>query len=107
MRAVLLAAGLGSRLAPIVHDVPKPMVPIDGMPIIESNVRFLVAHGVRDLVVNLHHLPDVIVGHLGDGSWLGAEISYAPEPDLLGTAGTIGALADQLDETFLVLYADN
>lgn len=105
MRGVILAAGRGERLRPITGEIPKPMIPIDGRPIIEWVVRFLVDHGVDDLVVNLHHLPDVITAHLGDGSRFAARIAYLRESRLLGTARTLGRLPG-LDEPFLVALGD-
>ena len=107
MRALLLAAGKGTRLRPLTEDRPKPMIDVAGRPILEHNVRLLARHGVCDLVINLHHRPEVIVGHFGDGARFGVSIAYSYEPELLGTAGALNPIRSRLEETFLVVYADN
>jgi NDP-sugar pyrophosphorylase family protein len=83
------------------------MLEIGGRPILEHNVRLLVRHGIKDLIINLHHSPEVIERHLGDGAALGARITYSREPSLLGTAGAAKRVAPLLTDTFLVVYADN
>ncbi len=106
MRAMILCAGLGSRLGRLGAERPKPMLPVCGLPILRYGVANLVGHGVRDLVINTHHLGDLIRAELGDGSRLGARIQYIHEPQLLGTGGGLKhALAlldpDGRDEPFL------
>jgi NDP-sugar pyrophosphorylase family protein len=84
------------------------MVPLGGRPILEYTVRWLRKHGVRDLVVNLHHCADTIRDHFGDGSAFGVGITYSYEPQLLGTAGAIRACANLFKEgPFLIIYGDN
>jgi NDP-sugar pyrophosphorylase family protein len=107
VRAFVLAAGEGQRLRPLTEHVPKPMIEIAGRPILEHNVRMLVRHGVRDITINTHYMPDAVTAHFGDGSGLGARITYAHEPELLGTAGALNAVRGRFDETFLVAYGDN
>ena len=108
MRALLLAAGLGTRLRPYIDDRPKAMVPIGGRPLLEWTVEWLRDNGVRDLAINLHYLPEAVVDHFGDGTGLGVRIRYSHEPQLLGTAGALLPIADWLcDDTFLVVYGDN
>jgi NDP-sugar pyrophosphorylase family protein len=108
MKAVLLAAGKGERLGAVTQAIPKPMVAINGKPVIEWNVELCRRHGVERLFVNLHHLPEAIPAHLGDGSRYGLAIDYAVEPELLGTAGGVKQFAPGLgDEPFFVVYADN
>lgn len=108
MRAIVLAAGLGTRLGEITADTPKCMVEIDGVPVLERNVRWLVSHGITDIAINLHHLPDVVTDHLGDGRELGASIRWSYERRLLGTAGTLTSLRPWLaGGPFLVVYGDN
>lgn len=107
MKAMLLAAGEGSRLRPLTDEVPKPMVPIAGRPILEHNVRLLARHGVRDITINLHHKGDVIRRHFGDGAAWGVSIRYVEEPSLLGTAGGVKNALRDVDGTFLVAYGDN
>lgn len=108
MRTLLLAAGKGTRLRPITDDVPKAMVPVAGVPVLERNVRWLAAAGVTDIAINLHHLPGAVQGHFGDGSRLGVRILWSYESELLGTAGALAPLRGWFgDDRFLVVYADN
>jgi mannose-1-phosphate guanylyltransferase/phosphomannomutase len=112
MKAVLLAAGVAQRLKGIIGDIPKPMVSVDGIPILQHNVEWLKKFGVTDIYINLHHLPDVITRHFGDGDDWGVHITYSREPVLLGTAGAVKKIADELwqndpAEPFLVIYGDN
>ncbi|MFA6109966.1 MAG: nucleotidyltransferase family protein [Candidatus Latescibacterota bacterium] len=104
---MVLAAGKGSRLRPLTDTCPKPMIPIGGRPLLEHVVRLLARHGFDELVVNLHHLPQPIQDHLGDGSRWGVRIRYSLEPELLGTAGAVRRVAAFFDEPFLVYYGDN
>lgn len=106
-RAMVLAAGLGSRLRPLTDAVPKPMLPVRGKPLLEHHVEALAAAGIREIVINLHHLPDVIVDHFGDGQGWGVRITYSHEPELLGTAGAVKRVAHLFTEPFFVLYGDN
>lgn len=106
--AMLLAAGLGTRLRPYTDTMPKCMLPIAGRPILEHNVRSLVSQGVTEIVINLHYLPDVITRYFGDGSEFGARIHYSYEAQPLGTAGALKQAAHLLDQApFVVWYADN
>jgi NDP-sugar pyrophosphorylase family protein len=87
--------------------MPKPMLSIAGRPILEHNVRLLEKHGVREIAINLHHQPEAIRSHFGEGSAFGVQLRYTHEPELLGTAGALTQLRDFFTETFLVLYGDN
>jgi NDP-sugar pyrophosphorylase family protein len=107
MKAMLLAAGEGARLRPLTEKIPKPMLTLGGRPILESNVRLLAAHGGAEIAINLHHQPQAITEHFGDGSEYGVRIRYSHEPELLGTAGAVKALEHFFDNTFYVLYGDN
>jgi mannose-1-phosphate guanylyltransferase len=107
MKAMVLAAGLGTRLHPINSRIPKAMMPIFGTPIIELNLLQLRDQGIKDVIVNLHHLPVQIIRHLQDGSSWGMRIRYSLEPTILGTAGGIKKVEDFFDhEAFLVMNAD-
>jgi len=107
MRAMILAAGLGTRLRPLTERVPKPLVPVVGTPNIVRTIAHLRSFGITEIVVNLHHLPDAIRGALGDGSALGVSIAYSSEPQILGTGGGIRQALPLLgDETFVVLNGD-
>lgn len=108
MKAVILAAGKGERLRGVVDSLPKPMVPVNGRPILEQNIELLRSSGVTDIFINLHHLPHAISGYFRDGGDWGVSITYSHEPVILGTAGAVRNLRRQLaGERFLVLYGDN
>ena len=86
--ALVLAAGLGTRLHPLTAARAKPAVPIAGEPLIRRIVGWLASHGVSDVVLNLHHLPETIARVIGDGADLGARVRYSWEqPRILGSAG--------------------
>ncbi len=106
-KAMLLAAGKGTRLRPLTETVSKCMVMIAGKPILEHNVERLKSYGVREVVINLHYQPDSITAHFGDGSRLGVHITYSFEPELLGTAGAVRKVAAMFDAPFFVWYGDN
>lgn len=106
MRAMVLAAGLGTRLRPITYAVPKPMVPVLNRPVMEHGVRLLARHGFGEAIANLHWFPETIETHFGDGSQFGIELSYSREEQLLGTAGGVRNAAAFLGGTFLVVAGD-
>lgn len=107
MKAMLLAAGLGTRLRPLTYELPKPMVPVLGRPVMEHILRLLAKHGFDDVVANLHYFPDLIRGRFGDGSDYGVRLVYSHEPELLGTAGGVRNVRDHFgDETFLIISGD-
>ncbi len=106
MRAMVLAAGLGTRLRPITHAQPKPMVPVLNRPVMEHTARLLARHGFSETIANLHWFPETIEGHFGDGSEFGIELSYSHEEQLLGTAGGVRGVADFLGGSFLVVAGD-
>lgn len=105
-KGMILAAGEGTRLRPLTANMPKAVVPVGGIPLIAHSVRWLVGHGIDNIVINLHYLGQVIVDYLGDGSALGARISYSWEDSLLGTAGGVKRCEHFFDEDFVVLYGD-
>ncbi len=106
-RAMILAAGFGTRLGPITERRPKPMLPVCGAPLVRWAVRWLVHHGAREIAINLHHLGEQIEAELGDGDSLGARIRYSPEHgQILGTGGGLRqarALIDAGDDTPIVV----
>ena len=108
MRALILAAGEGRRLRPLTEKTPKPLTPINGIPIIEWHIRRLTAAGFTPLIINLFHLGEQIAATLGDGSRLGAQLLYSREATLLGTAGGIRqAIAKGwLPDPFLLVNSD-
>jgi MurNAc alpha-1-phosphate uridylyltransferase len=104
---MILAAGRGERLRPLTDHTPKPLLPIAGAPLIVHQVRWLAAAGIRDIVINLHHLGDAISAALGDGAAFGARISYSRETTLLETGGGIVKALPLLgNEPFVILNGD-
>src|SRR5271156_792666 len=100
-QAVILAAGLGTRLKPYTDTMPKPMIPILGKPMLQWHVEQFKKHGVTEFFFNLHYLPEVIKNYFGDGSKFGVKIHYFAEQEPLGTAGAIKEFESQLnDEVF-------
>jgi mannose-1-phosphate guanylyltransferase len=108
MRALVLAAGVGSRLRPYTDRCPKPMLNVGGDPILSYNLVMLADAGIRDVVVNLHYLPEVVREHVGDGSAWGLHVTYSEEPTLRGTAGALVPFAESFRSgTFVIVFGDN
>lgn len=108
MKAVVLAAGRGDRLRPLTDRLPKVMLEFDGRPLLAHSLEQLRRHGLREVAINLHHLPEAIVRYFGDGERWGMRIHYSYEAELLGTAGTLRNLEAFLGrEPFFLLYGDN
>jgi len=111
MKAFLLAAGVGSRLRPITDTTPKCMLAIGGQPLLDIWLDAFDRAGVDEVLVNLHHLPDVVRNHLKAraGSLQPPAVRTVFEPELLGSAGTLAANRDWVggEEMFLACYADN
>lgn len=107
MKAMLLAAGKGTRLGELTQNMPKPLLPIAGRPLLSFTLALLADAGVSDVVVNLHHLAAQVREQLGDGSRWGLRVRYSLEEELLGTAGAVRRAADAFTEPFLVVYGDN
>lgn len=108
MKAFLLAAGVGSRLRPLTDAMPKCMLPIGGRPLLDIWLDALDLAGVGEVLVNLHHLPDVVSRHLAGRAGPPA-VRIVFEPELLGSAGTLLANREwvESEELFLACYADN
>ncbi|HEU4701375.1 MAG TPA: NDP-sugar synthase [Conexibacter sp.] len=101
MKAMVLAAGLGTRLRPLTFELPKPMVPVLDRPVMAHIVDLLDRHGYTDVIANLHYFPETIRAYFGD------RLVYREEPELLGTAGGVRNCADFLDgDTFLIISGD-
>ena len=105
-QAVILSAGLGTRLRPITDKMPKVMIPIHEKPLLYRNIEQFKKFGVREFFINLHYFSDVIVDYFKNGSGLGIKINYFFEPVLLGTAGGLKNFENQLDEEFFLIYGD-
>ncbi|MDX6653024.1 MAG: mannose-phosphate guanylyltransferase [Solirubrobacterales bacterium] len=106
MRAMILAAGLGTRLRPLTHAIPKPLIPVANRPVMEHIVRLVAGHGLNEVIANLSHLPDQIREHFGDGGEHGIALTYSDEQALLGTAGGVRNCAGFLGDSFLVISGD-
>jgi NDP-sugar pyrophosphorylase family protein len=104
VRALVLAAGEGTRLRPLTLERPKPMLPIAGTPLLERIVRQLVAAGIADIAINLHYKPETITAHFGSGVAFGARVHYAHEKTLLGSAGAARNVLDWAGAGPLLLY---
>lgn len=108
MKAVVLAAGKGSRLASLTATTPKPMLPVAGRPLIGHLLDLLARNGVGEVFMNLHHHPEMLIGYCGDGARWGVQITYGVESELLGTAGAVRNFGAHLGNSpFLVVYGDN
>lgn len=108
MKAMILAAGFGSRLRPLTDRVPKPLVEVGGKPLIAYPLALARAAGIHDVVVNLHHRGAAIRAALGDGGAYGVSIRYSEEDPILDTGGGILHARRLLgDEPFVVLNSDS
>jgi mannose-1-phosphate guanylyltransferase len=118
MKAMILAAGKGTRVQPLTYELPKPMIPILGKPVLECLIEHLARYGVRQIMINTSYLHDKIEGYFGDGHRFGVEIGYSFEgrmvngkvvPHPIGSAGGIRKIQDFggfFDETTIVLCGD-
>jgi mannose-1-phosphate guanylyltransferase / phosphomannomutase len=107
MKAMILAAGEGTRIRPLTLNTPKPLLPVNGVPLIAYILTWLNRHGISEVAINLCYLGDQIKHFVGDGSQFKVEITYSDEPTLLGTAGGVKKVAELFDDTFIVAYGDN
>ena len=108
MKAIIIAGGIGERLKPITNSIPKPMVEVNGKPILLHIINLLKKHGIKDFIIALCYLPNVITEFFGNGKKFGVSIAYTYEdPDSpLGTAGAISMARDLISDTFIVTYGD-
>ncbi len=106
MKAIILAAGLGTRMQATFPFIPKSMLTIGGKPLIQDQIEYLKIFGISDFYINLHFLPKKIKGYLGDGTKMGVNIVYSFEKELLGTSGALDNFKKKLNQSFIVLYGD-
>lgn len=114
MKVVIMAGGKGTRISSVASDIPKPMIKIDGIPVLEREVDCLREQGFTDIIITVSHLGNIIMDYFGDGSGVspatgrsfGVHISYFFEKEPLGNAGALFKIKDQLTEDFLLLNAD-
>jgi NDP-mannose synthase len=106
MKAVILAGGKGTRLAPYTKILPKPLMPIGDMPILEILLLQMRRAGVTDVILTIGHLAELLRAFFQDGERLGLHIDYSIEDKPLGTAGPLSLVSNRLDDTFLVANGD-
>ena len=114
MKTVIMAGGKGTRITSVAADIPKPMITIDGMPVLERELYCLRDQGFTDIILTVSHMKEVIMDYFGDGSKVspatgkpfGVEIEYYIEETPLGNAGALFKLKDILNKDFLLLNAD-
>lgn len=106
MKTVIMAGGRGTRIASVASDIPKPMIPIAGKPVLEREIECLRRQGFTDLIITVSHLGHIITNYFKDGSDFGVHIEYFVEETPLGNAGALLRLRDKLPEDFLLLNAD-
>ncbi|WP_027437196.1 HAD-IIIA family hydrolase [Lachnospira multipara] len=106
MKTVIMAGGRGTRIASVMSDVPKPLIPIEGKPILQREIECLREQGFKDLIITVSHMADKIMNYFKDGSEFGVNIEYFVEEQPLGNAGALLKLKDKLSDVFLLLNAD-
>jgi len=107
MKTIIMAGGRGTRISELFPDIPKPLIPVDGMPILEREIRSLASQGLKDLILTVGYLADKIMAYFGDGSQLGVTIEYFVEETPLGNAGALFRLINKIgNEPFFLLNAD-
>ena len=106
MKVVIMAGGKGTRIQSVASDIPKPMIKIDGVPVLEHEIRNLKKQGFTDIIITISHLGNIIMDYFGDGSRFGVHIEYYNEDQPLGNAGALFKIKKKLTDDFLLLNAD-
>lgn len=107
MKTIIMAGGRGTRIAELFPGIPKPLIPVDGMPILEREIRSLARQGFTDMIITVGYLADKIIEYFGDGSKFGVKFDYFVEKTPLGNAGALFRLRDKIGgDPFLLLNAD-
>lgn len=106
MKVVIMAGGKGTRISQLFPNIPKPLIPIDGIPVLQREIISLGDQGFKDIILTVGYMADKIIDYFGDGSKLNTHIEYFIEKEPLGNAGALFQLKDQLTEDFLLLNAD-
>lgn len=104
--AVLMAGGQGTRLRPLTIDTPKPMVKINGIPILERQIKQLKAHGFSKFYISVNYLAEQITDYFQDGKSFGVSIQYLHEKKRLGTVGALSLIKDDIEDNFLLMNGD-
>ncbi len=107
MKVVIMAGGKGTRISSVASDIPKPMIKIDGKPVLEREIECLRKQGFKDIIITVSHLGSIIMDYFGSGEKFGVNIEYFNEITPLGNAGALFELKDKLTEDFLLLNADS
>jgi NDP-sugar pyrophosphorylase family protein len=107
MKAIILAGGLGTRLRPLTDEIPKPLLPIKGRPIIEHAILNFKKHGITEIILSIGYKSEKIKEYFGDGSRFGVSIEYCIENEPLGTGGALKKAAQNITETFVAINGDN
>ncbi len=102
-----MAGGKGTRISSIANDIPKPLITIDGVPVLEREIFNLKSQGMTDIIITVSYLGDQIIDYFGDGSKYGVSIEYYFEKTPLGNAGALFRIMDKLSDTFLLINADS
>lgn len=105
-KAVILAGGKGTRMRPLTYEMPKPMIPIKGKPLIQHIIELCRKYDIREIIISIGYLGDKIREHFGDGSHLGVDIKYVEEKEELGTAGPLNLAKKHLNGPFLMFNGD-
>src|SRR3989338_6527928 len=104
MQAVILVGGRGERLRPLTDSIPKPMLPVDGKPVLWHQIMLLKKHGIHDIIICGHYLLSKIRDYFGSGKELGVSIEYVDEPQPLGTGGAVKNAQRWIKGDFVLLY---
>lgn len=114
MKVVIMAGGKGTRISSVASDIPKPMIKVEGIPVLEREIECLKNQGFDDIILTVSHLGNIIMDYFGDGSGnspvtgepFGVHIDYYFEEEPLGNAGALFKIKDKLTSDFLLLNAD-
>ncbi|MFH1790137.1 MAG: nucleotidyltransferase family protein [bacterium] len=107
MKAIILAGGLGTRLRPLTHNTPKPLLPIKGKPIMQFAIENLVKHGIKDIILSVGYKAEEIMEYFGNGSKMKVNLSYSIEDTPLGTGGAVKKAAENVGSQFILIWGDN
>jgi len=106
MKAVILAGGVGTRLRPLTYVLPKCLLPVGGVPLLEWTIKYLKSYGISEFVVCVAYLKRQIIETIGNGSRIGATIQYAESDSPMGTAGQLKTAERLIDDTFVAMNGD-
>lgn len=106
MKTIIMAGGKGTRISALFPNIPKPLIPIEGKPVLEWEIDSLRDQGFKDIILTVSYMADKIIDYFGDGSRFGVCIEYFVEEQPLGNAGALYKIRDKLDSDFLLLNAD-